>query len=81
VVAVSLVIGVAPATSRAGTPLAWMGHEWTVTNGRMAGVARGRPSNVYVDSSGYLHLTITRKHKSVTAAELFSNDRMGFGTY
>jgi hypothetical protein len=58
-----------------------MGHEWTVTNGRMAGVARGRPSNVQVDSSGYLHLMITKKRAGVTAAELFSDDRMGFGTY
>jgi hypothetical protein len=58
-----------------------MGHEWTITNGGMAGVARGRPSNVSVDSSGYLHLLITKKHRSVTAAELFSTDAMGFGTY
>jgi hypothetical protein len=68
-------------THHVSTQLSWMGHEWTITNGGMAGVARGRPSNVAVDSSGYLHLMITRKRKSVTAAELFSNDAMGFGTY
>jgi hypothetical protein len=78
---VSLAIGMLPATSHASTQLNWMGHEWSVTNGRMAGVARGRPSNVQVDSSGYLHLMITKKRRSVTAGELFSNDRMGFGTY
>ena len=78
----SLVIGLAlPAASPAGTQLSWKGHEWTVTNGGMAGVARGRPSNVYVDSNGYLHLMITKKRRSVTAGELFSNDNMGFGTY
>jgi hypothetical protein len=78
----SLVIWVAlPATSHASTQLSWMEHEWTLTNGGMAGVARGRPSNVYVDSNGYLHLMITKKRRSVTAAELFSNDNMGFGTY
>ncbi len=47
----------------------------------MAGVARGRPSNVYLDASGYLHLNITKKGRSVTAGELFSDDKMGFGTY
>jgi hypothetical protein len=78
---VSLAIGALPATSDASTQLSWMGHEWTVTNGRMAGVARGRPSNVQVDANGYLHLSITKKRRSVTAGELFSNDSMGFGTY
>jgi hypothetical protein len=78
----SLAVGVGlPATSHASTQLNWMAHEWTITNGGMAGVARGRSSNVYVDSSGYLHLMITRKRRSVTAAELFSNDNLGFGTY
>jgi hypothetical protein len=78
---VSLGIGLLPATSHASTQLNWMGHEWTITNGRMAGVARGRSSNVQVDSTGYLHLMITRKRRSVTAGELFSKDSMGFGTY
>lgn len=68
-------------SSRTNTALNWMGHDWTLTNGGMAGVARGRPSNVYVDPSGYLHLTITKKRRTVTAGELFSNDKMGFGTY
>jgi len=68
-------------SSRTGTHLNWMGHDWTLTNGGMAGVARGRPANVYVDASGYLHLTIAKKRRTVTAGELFSNDSMGFGTY
>src|SRR5271166_7183557 len=78
---VGLVIGVLPAAGHASAQLNWMGHDWTITNGRMAGVARGRPSNVQVDSNGYLHLMITKKRRSVTAGELFSNDSMGFGTY
>jgi hypothetical protein len=68
-------------TSHSTTQLNWMGHAWTLTNGGMAGVARGRPSNVYLDPSGYLHLTVTKKGRTVTAGELFSNDKMGFGTY
>lgn len=70
-----------PASGHAGTQLSWGGHEWTVTDGGMAGVAKGRPSNVTVDSAGRLHLAITKTGKRVTAAELFSNDNMGFGTY
>lgn len=59
----------------------WMGHRWRITNGRMAGVAPGRPGNVYVDENGFLHLLITKTGRRYTAAELFSQDRMGFGTY
>ncbi len=58
-----------------------MGHQWTVTQGRMAGVAPGRSSNVSVDANGHLKLAITRTGRHVTAGELFSNDDMGFGTY
>lgn len=77
----SLFVGVVSASSRPSTQLDWMGHDWTVTNGAMAGVARGRPSNVYVDANGYLHLMVTKKGRSVTAGQLFSADEMGFGTY
>ncbi len=47
----------------------------------MAGVALGSPSNVFVDPRGFLHLRITKRARTATAAELFSRDRMGFGTY
>ena len=30
----------------AQTQIVWQGHTWNVTNGGMAGVARGNPSNV-----------------------------------
>lgn len=76
-----LAIGTAPAAAKVTPTLKWMGHEWTITNGRMAGVVPGRASNVQVDSNGYLHLEIAREGRRVTAGELFSNDRMGFGTY
>jgi hypothetical protein len=77
----SLLVGTSSAAGSGASPLKWMGHDWTVTNGGMAGVARGRPSNVQVDSNGHLHLMITRTGTKVTAGELFSDDRMGFGTY
>ena len=67
-----------PATGDGST---WMGHNWAITNGGMAGVAPGSPSNVFVDANGYLHLKITKNGSAWTAAEMFSTDRMGFGTY
>jgi MYXO-CTERM domain-containing protein len=62
-------------------PLPWKGHDWNVTSGAMAGVAQGSPSNVSIDASGYLHLKITKTGSTWTAAELFTTDRLGFGTY
>jgi len=61
--------------------ITWKGHTWQVTNGGMAGVAQGSTSNVFIDSNGYLHLKISKSGSTWTAAELFSTDRMGFGTY
>ena len=61
--------------------LQWAGRSWTVTNGGMAGVANGSPSNVSVDDNGYLHLKITKSGTTWTAAELFTTEKLGFGTY
>ncbi len=79
----SLAIGASSAASETSSQLTWMGRQWTITNGGIAGVAPGRLSNVYVDSNGYLHLLITRKGKGKkdTGAELLSNENLGFGTY
>jgi hypothetical protein len=65
----------------AQTQLSWQGHTWKLTNGRMAGVAPGDPSNVSVDANGFLHLSITKRNEKWTAAELFTVDNLGFGTY
>ena len=59
----------------------WAGHRWKVTNGGMAGVAPGNPANVSVDANGYLHLGIVRREGKWTASELFTLDKLGFGTY
>ena len=61
--------------------LEWKGYTWSVTNGGMAGVAEGRPANVSVDASGYLHLKIQKNGDTWTAAEIFTTTRLGFGTY
>jgi hypothetical protein len=47
----------------------------------MAGVASGYPQNVSVDEKGYLHLNIEKRDGKWTAAELFTVETLGFGTY
>lgn len=59
----------------------WAGHTWKVTNGGMAGVAKGDPANVSIDAKGYLHLSIEKRAGKWTASELFTVDNLGFGTY
>ena len=61
--------------------LTWKGHPWQVTSGGMAGVCQGDPKNVTVDANGYLHLRISDGTTGWTASELFTTDRLGFGTY
>ncbi len=65
----------------AADTLTWKEHKWIITNGAMAGLAKGKSTNVFVDQSGYLHLKITKDGGAFTAAELFSQDNLGFGTY
>lgn len=59
----------------------WAGHDWKITSGGMAGVARGNLANVNIDASGYLHFRITSDKDGWTAAEVFTTDNMSFGTY
>ena len=61
--------------------ITWAGRTWKVTSGGMAGVARGNPANVSIDSNGYLHLQIVKREGAWTASEVFTTDRFGFGTY
>ena len=68
-------------TAQAATNISWKGHTWRVTAGGMAGVAQGSPNNVSIDASGYLHLKITNNGGTWTAAEVFTTDKIGFGTY
>jgi hypothetical protein len=63
------------------TTLQWMGREWTITNGGMAGVVKGDPTNVSIDSNGYLHLRIVNRQGTYSAAEVFTTSNLGFGTY
>lgn len=75
-----LVQSVYAQTTDAGT-ITWAGHIWKVTNGGMAGVAHGDPANVSIDANKYLHLHIVQRDGKWTSAEVFTTDRVGFGTY
>ena len=76
-----LAIILAPLQFAHAQTIHWKGHDWKVTDGGMAGVARGNPANVTVDKNGYVHLSIMNRDGKWTAAELFTTDRLGFGTY
>jgi hypothetical protein len=69
------------AASATAAPFVWKGHDWNVTTGGMAGVTPGSPANVTIDGDGYLHLKITNSGGTWTSAELFTTDKLGFGTY
>jgi hypothetical protein len=70
--------GVAQAVSG---PFSWKGYTWQPTTGGMAGVVPGDAANVTVDSNGYLHLTIAKSGTAWSAAEVFTTENLGFGTY
>lgn len=59
----------------------WSGRSWKLTGGHMAGVAPGNPANVTMDDDGYLHLRIVQQNDKWSAAELFTTDELGYGTY
>jgi len=61
--------------------IAWAGHTWKVTSSGMAGVAHGDPANITIDANKHLHLQIVQREGKWTSAEVFTTDRMGFGTY
>ncbi len=81
IAATTLAVLLLSCISAAQTQIAWQGHTWKVTDGGMAGVAHGSPSNVSVDSKGYLHLSIRKRDGTWTAAELFTAENLGFGIY
>jgi hypothetical protein len=70
-----------PAAPAHAATISWKGHAWNVTGGGMAGVCQGNAANVAIDASGYLHMKITNNGGTWTAAEIFSTDKLGFGTY
>jgi MYXO-CTERM domain-containing protein len=78
--AVALASSLAPCRASAAT-LDWKGHTWQVTSGGMAGVCEGNPANVSIDANGFLHFRISNAGGTWTASEIFTTDKLGFGTY
>jgi hypothetical protein len=68
-------------TPVAAATITWAGQTWNVTTGGMAGNNTGSASNVIIDADGYLHLKIAKQNTTWTCAELFTTDKLGFGTY
>ena len=64
----------------------WKGHTWNVNNGSpigdgaAGGQISGAANNITVDSQGYLHLKISGSGSSATGAEMYSADKLGFGS-
>ena len=61
--------------------LKWKGYDFSLTDGGMAGVAAGSSANVSIDANGYLHLKIVKNGSTWTASEMFTTQKLGFGTY
>ena len=58
-----------------------MGWTYLESHQRWYDAAPGNPANVDFNPDGYLHLQIAKREGKWTAAELFTTDNMGFGTY
>jgi hypothetical protein len=69
------------ALSASAQTVQWSGRSWKITDGKIAGVAPARPENVSVDAHGKLHMRLRKTGQTFSAAELFTSDSLGFGTY
>jgi hypothetical protein len=83
-----LVVSVAPAQSKlpqtSPLPTTWMGYTWHLAaNGSCIGSCdiHSDSSNLSVDSSGALHIKISKDGGTWTGAEMFTSEKLGFGTY
>jgi len=71
----------APAAVSAQT-IAFGGYDWYVRSGTGGpGPNTFDAANVSIDANGYLHLRITHDKSKWTTAEVFTDARLGFGTY
>jgi hypothetical protein len=68
-------------TRAAAEVIDWSGQKWMITNGGMAGVVKGDPTNPFIDRHGFLHMRIINRGGTFTASELFTTENLGFGTY
>jgi hypothetical protein len=73
------------ALSGSAQTINWKGHTWILKSARSEGPGPNQwnPRNVFVDTNGYLHLRLTydAARKAWDCAELWTTDKLGFGTY
>ncbi len=69
------------AALQVGSTIDWSGRKWKVTTGSMVAGNTGSTANVFVDGAGNLHLRIAKVGGKWTCAELFTVDKLGFGTF
>lgn len=69
------------ATSAAAS-LLFSGYTWQVRSGTGGpGPNNWDSQNVWVDSKGYLHVKLAHRNGQWSGAELYTDQRLGFGTY
>lgn len=66
--------------------ISWKGHTWNINGGdpigegSAGGQIKGSMKNVTLDAKGCLHLKISGSGASATGAEIWSADKLGFGS-
>jgi hypothetical protein len=84
VLAVTVVRGIGPLTQPASKKVQFSGYEWKAVNAvsDRNGVPNAYdPTNVLIDSKGFLHLQIIRKDNHWTCSEVILPHSFGYGTY
>jgi hypothetical protein len=81
VAAATLAVAFSVASPAQAAALKWKGYDWSLTDGGMAGVAAGSGANVSIDANDCLHLKIVKNGSTWTASEMFTTQKLGFGTY
>lgn len=62
--------------------ISFSGYQWIVRGGTGGpGPNNWRKSNVWVDGNGHLHMKVSRVDNQWYCAEIWTVDRLGFGTY
>jgi hypothetical protein len=71
------------AVIQAPPTIQWQGYTWHVKAGDKMGPGPNRwdPANVAVDPKGFLHLRIAQSGSQWSCAEIWTDQRLGYGTY
>jgi hypothetical protein len=80
---VSILALFAAQNSLAQTQITWQGYKWNVKSASSQGPGPNRwlASNVWVDTSGFLHLKISKVDGKWNCAEIWTDQALSYGTY